>query len=112
MYKNILIATDGSDLAEKAVSHGLSLAKEVNATVSIVTVSEIWSIREIAGRVETGTTNPIEDYEKMEAAWANKVLTAATDKAKEIGKDCETIHVKDQHPAEGIIETAKPNKAT
>ena len=27
MYKNILIATDGSELADKAVSQGLALAK-------------------------------------------------------------------------------------
>ena len=27
MFTNILIATDGSELAERAVSHGVSLAK-------------------------------------------------------------------------------------
>ena len=38
MYRNILIATDGSVLAEKAVSHGLSLAKSVGAKVTAVIV--------------------------------------------------------------------------
>ena len=33
MYRKILIATDGSALAEKAVIHGLSLAKSVGANV-------------------------------------------------------------------------------
>ena len=31
MYKHILIATDGSDLAAKAVATGLALAKQIGA---------------------------------------------------------------------------------
>ena len=38
MYCNILIATDGSQLAEKAVSHGVSLAKSVSANVTALIV--------------------------------------------------------------------------
>jgi hypothetical protein len=38
MFKNILIATDGSDLAEHAVTNGLSLAKSVGAKVSVIIV--------------------------------------------------------------------------
>ena len=31
MYTNILIPTDGSELAEKAVQHGIALAKRIGA---------------------------------------------------------------------------------
>ena len=31
MYKNILIPTDGSKLAEKAVQHGIALSKTLGA---------------------------------------------------------------------------------
>ena len=55
MYKNILIATDGSELARKAVTHGLALAKAVNAPVTIVAATEIWSAREMAAQVRTDT---------------------------------------------------------
>jgi len=34
MYQHILIPTDGSELAERGVTHGLSLAKFVGAKVS------------------------------------------------------------------------------
>jgi len=37
MYKHILIATDGSELATKALEHGLALAKHDNAPVTVVT---------------------------------------------------------------------------
>ena len=53
MYKNILIATDGSDLADEAVQHGLSLAKEQNSKVIIVTVTEPWSLLEMTAHIES-----------------------------------------------------------
>jgi nucleotide-binding universal stress UspA family protein len=40
MYKHILIPTDGSNLAEKAVLHGITLAKEIGAKITALTVSE------------------------------------------------------------------------
>jgi len=43
MYKRLLIATDGSDLAEKAVSTGLTLAKDLGAEVVAVTATEPWT---------------------------------------------------------------------
>ena len=43
MYKNILIATDGSELSSRALAHGLTLAKELKARVTVVNVTELWS---------------------------------------------------------------------
>jgi hypothetical protein len=40
MYRHILIPTDGSELAEHAVTNGLSLAKSVGAKVSVIVVEE------------------------------------------------------------------------
>ena len=40
MYKHLLIATDGSDLARKAVEQGLALAKALSAKATAVTVTE------------------------------------------------------------------------
>ena len=106
MYKNILIATDGSDLADEAIQHGLSLAKELSAKTTIVTATEIWSASDIAARTESGETDAIKLYEDFQASRAKKILTEAESKANSIGVACETIHVRDRHPAEGIIETA------
>ena len=43
MYKHILIATDGSELATKAAAAGLMLAKKLSSTVTAVTVTEPWT---------------------------------------------------------------------
>ena len=40
MFKNILIATDGSDLAAKAMAQGVLFAKEIGAKITAVTVTE------------------------------------------------------------------------
>ena len=107
MYKNILIATDGSELADKAVTDGLALAKHSEAKVTLVTVTEIWNAREMAARIEQGTSNPIEQFEAKAAEAAGQVLDDAKARAAELGIDCNTVHVPDQHPADGIIRTAE-----
>jgi nucleotide-binding universal stress UspA family protein len=40
MYKHMLISTGGSEVAQKGVDHGLSLAKSAGAKVTIVAVTE------------------------------------------------------------------------
>jgi nucleotide-binding universal stress UspA family protein len=40
MYANILLSTDGSDVARKGVEHGIALAKVLNAKVTVITVTE------------------------------------------------------------------------
>ena len=40
MFKNILIPTDGSDLATKSVEQGVLFAKEIGAKITAMTVSK------------------------------------------------------------------------
>jgi nucleotide-binding universal stress UspA family protein len=107
MYKHILIATDGSELATKALEHGVRLAKTENAKVTVVTVTASWSAFDIAHDVRQGQSDPIGHFEGLAAASANRILDGAVQRCKAAGVACESIHVKDQHPAEGIIATAK-----
>ena len=104
MYKNILIATDGSELAQKAVQQGLALAKALGAKATAITVTEPWTAV-VSG--ELGMAFPIDDYEKGCAANAERILAGVSAAASKAGVACDTLHVKDQFPAEGIIEAAK-----
>jgi nucleotide-binding universal stress UspA family protein len=104
MYKHILIATDGSDLAARAVTTGLGLAKVLKAKVTALTATEPWSAM-ISGEA-TAFAFPIEDYEKAAAAAAVGILAKVSEEAKKADVVCETVHVSD-FPAEGIIATAK-----
>jgi len=107
MYKRILIATDGSDIAGKAVSHGIALAKECNTPLSVVTVTDMWSAFDMAHDSRSGVKDPIGNYEALAAAGAKRILERAGETAKSHGLDCNLIHVSDMNPAEGIIATAE-----
>ena len=58
MYKHLLIATDGSELATKAVEQGLELAKALAAEATVVTVTESWT--RLVGN-EMNMSFPIDD---------------------------------------------------
>jgi nucleotide-binding universal stress UspA family protein len=102
MYGHILIATDGSELAQKAVAAGLGLARELKAKVTVVTATEPWS----AMATRPGLVFPVEEYEKAAAENAARILAGVAATAAEAGVPCETQHVQ-EFPAEGIVETAK-----
>ena len=76
MYKHILIATDGSELAGRALAHGLALAKELNAPVTVVTVTQPWSAPEMA-LFSAGKANldPVRQFEDMAAASAKVIFS-------------------------------------
>ena len=104
MYAHILIATDGSDLAQRAVEQGLALAKALGSAVTAVTVTEPWTAA-VSG--EWAVAFPVEEYEKASAANAEKVLDGVQQAAVSLGVTCDAVHVKDQYAAEGIVEEAK-----
>ncbi len=103
MYTNLLIASDGSELAGKAVAHGLALAKALGAKVTAVIVSDPWTVF----NANDTTLFPIEEYERACEEAAIKVLDDIAARASADGVVCTTRHVKDQFPAEGILEAAK-----
>ncbi len=106
MYKRILIATDGSELATKALNHGLALAKLEKAPVSVVTVTNNWTPFEMAEDYSRGITDPVTSYEARAIEAAKAVLDKAGEAAKSQGIDCTLVHVPDERPAKGIVETA------
>jgi nucleotide-binding universal stress UspA family protein len=102
MYNHVLIATDGSELAEKAVKAGLMLAKTRGPKATAVTISEPWTS---AAGGEAPAGFPFDAYEKA-AAQAAKILASASDVAKQLDVTCATVHLK-TYPAEGILQAAK-----
>jgi nucleotide-binding universal stress UspA family protein len=104
MFKHILIATDGSDIAAKAVMNGLALAKSLGARVVILTATEPFLG---VAKADLNTIDfSIEEYEKAAKATAAGILDKIRQDALTQGVECETLHV-NGFPAEAIIETAK-----
>ena len=110
MYQHILIPTDGSELAERGVTHGLSLAKFVGAKVTAIIVEERpdawWGVGGPFPNPEGGVAFAIELTEEIKEHAAS-VLVRVANAAKQAGVPCDTILVEHvQRPYEAIIATA------
>lgn len=104
MYKHILIATDGSDLAKKALTQALALTKALGSQLTIVTVTEPWEAVVIG---EASIVLPPADYDKAVAAQAEQILAVAKQTASDAGVTCHGIHVQNRNPGEGVVQIAK-----
>jgi nucleotide-binding universal stress UspA family protein len=96
MYTHILIPTDGSELAGKAVRHGMALAKRIGAKVTMLTV--------LPPEMITDDTHMIEIRKARMQKHAEEILGAVAMQAA--GVACETIQVEHQNPYQAIIDTA------
>ena len=109
MYANLLMSTDGSDVARKGVEHGIALAKALNAKATVITVTEPLPVDYGSGHA-SGWIPSQEEFDSFDAACkerAGKVLDEARAMAEQIGISAELLHVTNAHPATAIIETAK-----
>ena len=100
MYRHILIPTDGSELAERGVAHGLALAKSLGAKVSIIFVLEPFS--EMTGRF----LEAVATYAELRKEQATSALDRSANMAKEAAVSCETIQVENGQPHRAIIAAA------
>lgn len=108
MYNHILIPTDGSEVAQKGVDHGLSLAKALGAKVTVITVTERFPVYPGGIGFDHGLSDTLTaDYVAAQKEAATSVLAAAKKAAERLGVAAETVHISNAQPAEAIIEAAK-----
>jgi nucleotide-binding universal stress UspA family protein len=103
MYSNILIPTDGSELAAKAVQHGIALAERIGAKATVLTVLPPF-------HTFTTDTQMIEDtpdqFKARTHKQAEKILGVAAAAAQAAGVVCDTVQVENEHPYKAIVDTA------
>src|SRR5262249_19641427 len=109
LFKNILVPTDGSDLAAKAVEQGVLFAKEIGAKITAVTVTEPFPPH--LGSVAPSELEyaPIE-YMRHAEAYAETVLGTVSAAANPAGVACEVLHVEHGHIYQAIIDAAEARK--
>src|SRR4029077_2469329 len=106
MYRHILIPTDGSELAQRAVSHGLALAKAVGAKASALVVEHSFNVFNVPESKIYSMPKELAAYNEQVKAHAAKILDGVAQAAKSAGVACETIQLVHDQPYEGIIKTA------
>jgi nucleotide-binding universal stress UspA family protein len=109
MYNHILISTDGSEVAQKGVDHGLALANSLKARVTIIMATERFPLYAHAGIAGGYVPGPAEMAQFLtgQKETADSVLGAVKVAAENLGVPADTVHVPEAHPAEAIIDFAK-----
>ncbi|RYE08829.1 MAG: universal stress protein [Hyphomicrobiales bacterium] len=112
MYKQILIAIDGSELAAKVLEHGLALARFSGAKVKAVTVTEpSVLLAPNAEMITVSTAELLEELERVAEEDATTILARASAAADTVGVKVEVEHIRRQHPSDGIVHTAEAEHA-
>ncbi len=98
MYSHMMITTDGSELAMRGVSHGLSLAKQLNSKVTIISIAETYPLQAPATPAA---------WSELQAKHADTALQAAKEAGSELGLQVEIVRETASSPAVAIVEAAR-----
>jgi nucleotide-binding universal stress UspA family protein len=107
MYQHILIPTDGSELADHAVTNGLLLAKFVGANVSVIVVEEPFNWSSVPETNVRQIPDVVAKHAEQIKKHATSLLNRAAIAAEQSGVSCDTIQVEHDQPYQAIIATAK-----
>lgn len=105
MYKNILIPTDGTDFADKAIKHGVELAKFHGAKITGITV--ITGLTEHAS-VEGHTLEDVQtDFKALSEEHAKEALEPLAAAVRAAGMEPDLHYFRNVTPHEGIAMAVK-----
>ena len=109
MYRHLLIPTDGSEVAEKAVSAGIEFARSIGARVTAFTAMPEYRLpvpSEVMARKRMPSPKQYEDWAKREA---DAILDAIAKRAVAAGVACDADYALCDRPHEAIVDAAKRN---
>jgi len=108
MFKHVLLPTDGSKVARKAIRAGIALAKELGAKVTAYCALDTMPYLYTDGYVLN--TSALKDYEKRAVERAKEYLAEIEKAAKAAEVPCQTLITKPATAAEGIVAAARRQK--
>ena len=109
MFKHVLIPTDGSPVARKAVKAGIALAKELGAKVTAYYALELVQPYAFGdGYILDAAT--LQGFDQRAKELGQKYLAQVEKAATAAGVPCETLMTKPETAAPGIIAAAKRRK--
>ena len=109
MYRNILVATDGSRLSAKAVTHAIALARALGAKLTGFYASPDYPLPAYADGVMYGPVAP-KEYAAMCKKEADRILSAVGAKAKAAGIRFTAEQAIAAAPWEAILAAARKQK--
>ncbi len=110
MYKHILLPTDGSKLAGKAVRQGIQFANSIGAKVTVINVVPEYQMMMDEGFVMPNAAMLKKRFDEETAKHSKKILDEVKAEAKAAGVRCDSVSVSSGLPYEAIIKQAKKAK--
>jgi len=105
MFKHLLIPTDGSELANNAISAGIRLAKALDARVTAYHAIEEPDVQGVGDEAFIATRS-IKAFELRLRERGERFLAPMQAAAKAAGVPCEILVTNPRTPAEGIVAAA------
>ena len=109
MYQRILVATDGSTLARKAVTAAINLALSLDAELVALKVIPRYHADYFDGAIAFSATE-LARAEKQSAAHAQAIVDAVQASAQAKGIKTKAVTVKSSLVSEAVIAAAKKHK--
>jgi len=109
MYRNILVATDGSRLSAKAITHAVALARALGAKLTGFYASPDYPLPAYADGVMYEPVSP-QEYAATCKKEADRILSAIGAKAKAAGIRFTAVHAIAAAPWEAILAAARKEK--
>ena len=108
MYKSILVATDGSTLADEAVKQAVLLAKAIAAKLTVIHAMPSYEafVKERYNVLPALAAPVKEKYKEEFSAASKKILDDACYQGAAAGVDCARVSVTGASPYEAIIKQA------
>jgi nucleotide-binding universal stress UspA family protein len=107
MYKHILIPTDGSQTAAKAVSAGIDFARESGASITFFTAVPEYEVPLASEVMAHKPVMSLEEHERRSAEKARAILAPALERARTCGVAFDADHALSNKPYEAIIDAAR-----
>ena len=109
MFQRILIPTDGSTIARKAVNAGIAFAKETGASVvayyALESIERLYLAKGPGSRPLT-----VKPLEKLMREQGEQYLAEIRKAADAAGVACDTVMTSPATPFQGIIDTSRKKK--
>ncbi|HXM80464.1 MAG TPA: universal stress protein [Burkholderiales bacterium] len=106
MYKHILIPTDGSETADKAVDAGIDFARQANARITWFTAVPEYRLPG-QGEVVSRKAISLDEHDRRSREQAEAIFAKVMPRAVAAGVECDSDYAQSDHPYQAIIASAE-----
>ncbi|WP_298294121.1 universal stress protein [Thiomonas sp.] len=103
MFNHLLLSTDGSELAEKAVPYAVELAKKFGAKITVASVIDLYPY---IGAIEVMPVG-MDQWQEEVRKQAQAALQRMRDQLQAAGLSCDTVVEEDAQAWRGLLSVAE-----